>query len=129
MPLIDTWAWVEYFLGSAVGARIRPLVEGPDVATSVLSLAELADMHVRGERPGLDEKIAFIKSRGRVLSPSPRAALEAARVKESQRRKGHPMGLADALIYETAREHGLAVVTGDEGFTGLAGVEFVNAKR
>ena len=126
MPLIDTWAWTEYFLGSPMGAKGRQSIEGPDVATSILSIAELADLHARDARPGLEEKIAFIRSRGPVLEVSQRAAQQAGFVKWSQRRNGHGMGLADAMIYETAREHGLRVVTGDEGFKGLPDVDFLS---
>ena len=129
MPLIDTWAWTEYFLGTAAGAKVRPVIEGPDVATSIMSIAELTDSHARDPRPGLEDKLAFIRSRGPILDVSQRAAVEAATVKWSQRRKGHGMGLADALVYATAREHGLNVLTGDEGFTGLPGVDLFAAKR
>lgn len=128
MPLIDTWAWVEYFQGSPAGARIRPLIEGPDVSTSVLTIAELADIYEREGRPGLEERIAFIRSRGPILAMTHRAAREAGATKWRQRKDGHPLGLADAVIYETARENGLEVVTGDEGFIGLDGVKFVEGK-
>lgn len=128
VPVIDTWAWVEYFLGTAAGAQARSFIEGPDVATSVLTLAELADLHSRDRRPGLEERVAFIRSRGPILEPSHRAAQEAGRLKWAQRKRGHEMGLVDAIIYETAREHGLAVVTGDPGFNGLPGLEAIKTK-
>lgn len=127
-PLVDTWAWVEYFQGSPAGARVRPVVEGPDAATSVLSLAELADLHARDRRPGLEARVTFIRSRGPVLEVSQRAAQQSGATKWQQRSKGHPMGLADAVIYETAREHGLELITGDKGFKGLAGVRFLDAR-
>ncbi|MFO1533430.1 MAG: PIN domain-containing protein [Thermoplasmatota archaeon] len=126
---MDTWAWVEYFQGSPAGAQARKVIEGGQVATSILTLAELADLHERAGRPGLEERTQFIASRGPVLDVSPTAALRAGATKWAQRAKRHPMGLADAMIYETAREHGLELITGDAGFRGLPGVRLIEARR
>jgi len=129
MPLIDAWAWVEYFRGTPVGARIRPYVEGGQPATCILSIAELADLHARDGRPGLPERLAFIAGRGPILDVTSQAAVRAGATKWAQRSAGHPMGLGDALIYEVARDEGLDVVTGDPGFVGLDGVRFIATER
>jgi predicted nucleic acid-binding protein len=129
MPLLDTWVWLEYFGGSPSAARLRAIVEGPEVATSVITLAELADVYERdGRSKVVDERIQFIRSRGAVLPVPEDAARRAGKTKWAQRKKGHPLGLADAMIYETARETGLTFVSGDVGFKGLVGVQLVNAQ-
>lgn len=129
LPLLDTWAWLEYFAGSSADARLRSSIEGPDVSTSILTLAELSDVYERDGRTSVvHERIAFIRSRGAVLDLSSEAAVGAAGTKWRQRRAGHDMGIVDAMIYETAREHGLELVTGDEGFKGLDGVRMISAK-
>ena len=129
MPVLDTWVWLEYFGGSAAVAGVKSAVEGPDVATCVLTLAELSDVYGRDGRAAvLDDRIHFIHSRGPVLPVSEHGARKAGATKWNQRKRGHPLGLADAIIYETAREHGLELVTGDEGFKGLDGVRMVSAK-
>ncbi len=128
MALIDTWGWVEYFQGSEAGAEFVPDIEGPDVATCALTFAELADLHARDGLPDLDARLAFIRSRGPVFAVSEAAARRAGATKWSQRRKRHDLGLLDAMIYETARENGLELVTGDKGFKGLPGVRFLGAR-
>ncbi|MEK6975351.1 MAG: PIN domain-containing protein [Candidatus Thermoplasmatota archaeon] len=128
MPLLDTWVWAAYFQGGPLAERLVPLVEGPGVATSILTLAELADIHERSTTPRLAENAAFIASRGPVLEISPQAALRAGGTKWRQRRARREMGIADAIIYETAREHGLELVTGDSGFKGLEGVRLISTK-
>lgn len=125
MPLFDTWAWVEYFQGSPEGAMLRPLIEKREVATCILSFAELSDLHARAARPGLEDRLLFIASRGPVHEVSHTAATRAGATKWSQRRNGHALGLGDAVIYEVAREHGLEIITGDPGFRGLPGVRLV----
>lgn len=121
--LLDTWAWIEYFRGT--DQRLRRRIEYQDHATSVLTLAELSDRHHRSRWRGYDARAQFIEGTSRILEVSSTAASAAGRTKWSQRKRGHRMGLADAIIYETAREHGLTVLTGDPGFEGLKGVEFL----
>lgn len=121
------WAWAEYFKGRA-GEHLVALVEGPAVATCVLTLGELAELHERGGEPGLEDHVAFIGSRGRILTVTEEAAVRAGRTKWAQRHAGHDMGIVDAMIYETARANGLEVVTGDEGFKGLEGVRMIAVK-
>jgi predicted nucleic acid-binding protein len=104
------------------------MVEGKDVHTSVLTLAEISDVYVRDGLPQLEERIRFIRSRGPILGISPAIAQRAASTKWMQRRSGKPLGLADALIYETANERGLELVTGDEGFQGLPGIQFIESR-
>lgn len=128
MPLLDTWVWAAYFQGGAQAQRLMAIVEGPDIHTSILTLAELADVHERSKTPKLEDNAAFIAGRGPVLEVTHDIALRAGRTKWQQRRAGHHMGIADAIIYETAREHGLELVTGDEGFKGLDGVRMVSSK-
>lgn len=128
LPLLDTWVWAAYFQGGAAAQRLVPIVEGPDVATSMLTLGELADLHERASEPGLDDHVAFIAARGPILELTKTGAMRAGSTKWRQRRAGHEMGLVDAMIYETAREHGLELVTGDQGFRGLDGVRMVSAR-
>lgn len=126
MLLLDTWAWVEYFKGTAHGARVGEVLAREDtVATSILTVAELGDLHFRDGRPALEERISFIASRGRLLEVTRAVAEKAGRTKWAQRRRKRAMGLGDAIIYETAQAEGLTVLTGDPGFKGLPGVEFL----
>lgn len=129
MPLLDTWVWTAYFQGGPQAERLAAIVEGPDVATCMLTLAELSDIHERAGVKGLEENAGFIADRGPILEVTRHVAIRAGRTKWRQRRAGRGMGLADAIIYETAREHGLELVTGDEGFAGLDGVRMVATKK
>jgi predicted nucleic acid-binding protein len=124
--LLDTWAWVEYFDGTPAGARVQRILESATVATSILSVAELSDLYTRRKSPTLDEKVEFVRGSGQLLDLDLRAVSKAGLTKWTQRARKHPMGLGNAVIYETARANGLTVVTGDPGFKGLPGVEFLD---
>lgn len=127
MHLLDTWAWMAYFRGSSEGRRVQQLIDGGDTATSVVTLAELSDVFRREKRRDGDRRLAFVASTSRILDLTLPVAMAAGATKWDQRDRGAPMGMADALIYETARAQGLVVLTGDEGFRGLPDVEFLAA--
>ncbi|MGQ0535714.1 MAG: PIN domain-containing protein [Methanobacteriota archaeon] len=125
MYVLDSWVWMEYFRGTEKGARFRRLVESEEHATSVVTLAEIADHYARHGLPS-HERLTYIGAVSAVLPVTLDVCDEAGRTKWKQRARGVPMGLLDAMIYETARGHDLVLLTGDEDFRGLAGVEFVS---
>lgn len=126
--LLDTWAWVSYFDGSKAGAKVKDILDAAEVATSIVSVAELSDLHARTKAPELDERLEFMRSCGRILEVNLEVAKKAGETKWAQRARKRPMGIGDALIYETAKTHGLTVLTGDAGFEGLPGVEFMDGQ-
>ena len=40
----------------------------------------------------------------------------------------YKMGLADAIVYATAQEHGATLITGDPGFKGKKGVLYIGPR-
>jgi predicted nucleic acid-binding protein len=125
VQLLDTWAWVAYFGNEPEAPQVEERLQAGEVATSLLTIAELSDIYHREGLGSLEERLAFIASRGPLLDPDAAILLAAGEVKWAQRGRGAAMGLVDAAIYATARAHGLTVLTGDEGFQGLEGVEFL----
>jgi predicted nucleic acid-binding protein len=59
------------------------------------------------------------------LAPDPPLLREAARLLHDERRGGRRLSLVDAVGYAHARRLGVAFVTGEPVFRGLAGVEFL----
>jgi predicted nucleic acid-binding protein len=123
--LLDTWAWVAYFQGTSVGKLVKPFADSAEHATSIVTVAELSDVHHSGRGGDLSRQVAFVRTKTRILPLTPAIAEAAGATKWRQRARGRAMGLADALIYETARAHDLVVLTGDPGFAGLDGVEMI----
>ncbi|MBI4393675.1 MAG: PIN domain-containing protein [Euryarchaeota archaeon] len=122
--LIDTWCWVEY-LGGEVRV-LKPILEGRKHYSSLLTLAEVSDVVRRSGHDDSDRCIDFIAMHSTILDPDPMIADAAGRTRAAQRKRKRDMGLMDALIYETAQANELVLLTGDEDFKGLDGVEFVD---
>lgn len=107
---IDSWAWIEFFRGTAAGKRAAQYIEGDgEVLVSAINVAEVLGYVLR---EGQDEKyVRFVKERAFVVPVSEDLAEEGARLKFA-----HRMGLADALVLASARASDAKVVTGDPDF-------------
>jgi len=62
MPyIVDTYAWVEYFRGTAKGKGIRSKIESEDNITPTIVLAELKRKFTEWRRPDFADKLEFIR--------------------------------------------------------------------
>lgn len=121
MRLVDTSAWSEFLVGSALGASLAP--ELPDRAqwlVPTLVQFELAKWLTReiGEDKA-DRVIAFTETCV-VAELDTATALAAAELCARYR-----LATADAIIYATALAHKADLLTCDRHFENLPGVRFV----
>jgi predicted nucleic acid-binding protein len=124
--LIDTYAWIEYFLGSSEGIKVKEIIETRVINTSIISIAELSDKYLRENLSNVwNERYAFIINKAKILPISLDVAKNSGMRKKELRKINSNMGLADALIYETALHHNLTIVTGDPHFKTSENVFFL----
>jgi predicted nucleic acid-binding protein len=129
--VIDTYAWVEYLLGSRVGRTAKEFIEAGDSSTPSVVLAELARWYLREIEAGRrtnNEMREHLEYVGNITSIVPLDAILARESGEldflmKKRARGWP--LADSIIYATAKARDAKVVTGDPHFKGLEEVEFL----
>ena len=129
--VIDTFAWVEYLLGSKAGARAKVYIESPGAITPSVVLLELTKWHLReieeGRRREADmrEQLSFVATSTEVVALDSALARSAGELDflMKKRIKGWP--LADSIIFATAKSRSATVVTGDPHFDGLEGVHFL----
>ncbi|HET6234019.1 MAG TPA: type II toxin-antitoxin system VapC family toxin [Acetobacteraceae bacterium] len=121
MRLVDTSAWIEWLIGSPVGATVAAdLPQREQWLVPTIVQHELAKWLTRqaGEDKA-DRVIAFTETC--VIADLDTAiALSAADL--SVRRK---LATADAIVYATALAHGADLLTCDRHFDGLRDVYFV----
>ncbi len=116
--VLDTWAWVEYWKGND---RVRDIIEGPDhKITSMMTIAEL-ERSYGDDKERMDLMVAKIRLRSRLVPVD----LDIARAGGGVRRSMKEGGIADAIIYATARKNHAKVLTGDPHFRKLSEVIFV----
>lgn len=112
--LLDSYAWIEYFLGSELGLEVRDILEkeGNKCFTSALSVSEVT---VKFKKLGLDFDKAFnsMKKLSTILSVNENTAFEAGKLYVEKRKAVKDIGMVDIVIITQAREGNLKIVTGD----------------
>jgi predicted nucleic acid-binding protein len=126
--VIDAYAWIELFIGSEKGRRVKEIVESADeVYTPDTVLAEIARKYVRegADDKTVDARLETIIAASRVASVDAKVALEAAKcylelVDSARKSKLNLPSLFDAIVLATGRTLKSKIVTGDEHFRTIA---------
>jgi len=120
--VIDSYAWLEYFMGTPAGEKVREIVDSPDHErlTPSICIAEVYAKSLRVE--GLEKaelRRGFIRSRSAIVSLTEELAVEAAKIDVEVKKMVDGWGLADSIVLATTRKRKAKVITGDEHFKGL----------
>ena len=113
--VIDSFAWIEYFLGSKRGEKVKEIIENNTSVTPTIVIAELSAKYST-EGKDFSDKLKFIKFNTNIIGLNDDIAEFAGRIKTSQRKKKKDFGMADSIIYATAIKLSAKVVTGDPHF-------------
>lgn len=122
--VIDSYAWLEYFMGTKVGERVKEIIENSEEKiTPTICLAEVYAKTLKVEDQQLAEKQkAFIKEKSAIVFLDEMIAVEAAKVLVNNKKEIDGWGMADSIVYATAIVKKADVVTGDEHFRKLKNV-------
>lgn len=123
--LVDSWAWIEYFKGSAAGRKVKELIENsPEkVIVSTVNIAEVYNSFLRDypdDKRYAEASKKAMKQRSYVYDVDETIAVESAKIKHEKK-----WGLGDSIIYATAKREGAKVLTGDPHFKDLNDVIFL----
>jgi predicted nucleic acid-binding protein len=113
--VIDSYAWIEYFIGSDAGNKAKEYVEGSGALTPTIVIAELSDKYSR-EKQDFDDDLLFIKSRSQIIALDEEIAALAGRLNSLMKKEVGGWGMADSIVLATAKKHNANVITGDEHF-------------
>jgi len=122
--LFDTSAWIEYFKGTEKGQMVSNLIKNKSIYTCPITLAEISNWsHKNSEGPA--QRINIIKSFSSVLELNEQILVLSGRFYAEQRKRNGKISLIDAIIYTTAKIHGLVLLTADGDFENLSSVDFL----
>jgi len=132
--VFDSYAWIEYFLGSKLGEKVLELIERAElIYTPTVVLLEIANKYFREgfSREDVEERINAIMRQSLVVPVESDVLLligEAQRTlndnTRKQRLRSKP-SMVDYYVYALAIKIGAKIVTGDKHFKGLSGVIFL----
>ena len=123
MILIDSYGWIEYFAEGPLASRYAPYVERSNESNTVTPTIVVFEVYRRLKREKGEEKAleAYAQiSRTKVIELDAHRALAAADVSLKT-----GLGMADSIVYSTARDYGAELVTSDQHMKGLEGVKFI----
>ena len=126
--VIDSYAWLEYFMGTVAGERVRRIIDSieDEKLTPAICVAEIYAKTLRVEGTEKAElQRAFIKSRSAIVSLTEQIAVEAAKLDVEMKKKVSGWGLADSTVLGTARRKRAKVLTGDQHFLNMPETEFI----
>jgi len=114
--LLDSFAWIEYFMGTEEGKRVKEVVETEvQLYTSPIIIAEIFSKSLRTDGRA-EERRNFIVKRCAVIPIDEQIAVEAAKIHAEAKKTMQDFGLADAFVLASARFKGVRVLTGDPHF-------------
>jgi len=118
--LVDTCGWIEWLVDGPLVERYRPYLEQPGVLVVPTSLQFELYKWVRRERSeAMALEVVGLTETGRVVPLTTPIALFAADLALE-----HGLSFADSIIYATARQNGVPLVTSDSHFEGLPEVDY-----
>jgi predicted nucleic acid-binding protein len=114
--LLDSFAWIEYFIGTQKGEEVKKLVDDDiQLYTSPIVIAEIYSKSLRTDG-NAEVRKDFIIKRCALIIIDENIAVEAAKIHAENKIKTPDFGLADAFILASARNKRLNVLTGDPHF-------------
>ena len=121
MRLVDTSAWIEWLIGSPTGSAVAARLPSPDewLVPTIVQL-ELIKWLARERGDDTADRVLAFTQTCQVAALDTKTAVSAAEFCRQ-----HRLATADAIIYATARSHGVDLLTCDAHFEGLADVLFI----
>jgi predicted nucleic acid-binding protein len=120
--VVDTFAWVEYLIGSRRGGAVKEYVEGGKAATPTIAILELAKWFHREMEAGrrtieeMNRAVEFAKTTTLIVDLDEPMARKAGETDFLMKKKIQNWPVADSIVYATATTANAKVVTGDPHF-------------
>ncbi len=118
--VFDTYAWIEYLIGSSIGKKVEIYLEDKDNEIFTPSIVFL-ELSCKAAKEKWDfKKISdFIKMHSRAIGLGEEVIEKCGELYSDLKKKNKRFGLVDAVILTTSLKLDAKVLTGDEHFRGL----------
>ena len=127
MPyILDSHAWVEYFIGSHKGEMLKKLFldEKHRFVTVECCLAELQGWALKNKQD-FDSLFRIIRANSTIVPITEHDWIDAGKERFEQRKTQKDFGLIDAVILIKQQQCSGFIVTGDNHFNGKKNIVFI----
>lgn len=117
--VFDTYAWIEYFLGSKKGMVVKNYLENEKIITPLIVLLELS---YKADKENWDFKkyLNFIKVKSEIIGMNENFILSFGGIYNNIKKQVRGISLADIIVLNTAILNDAKVLTGDKHFLNVS---------
>ncbi len=125
--IIDSYAWVEYFIGSKKGEILKKLLsdEENNFFTIECCLAELRGWSIRNNQ-NFRELLEIVRANSLILKISEADWISAGEEGYNQKRIQRDFGLIDSTLLIKQKELHCKIITGDQHFKNMKNIVFIS---
>ena len=122
----DSYAWVEYFIGSNKGEILKKLFlnEKNNFLTIECCLAEIKGWALKNNK-SFDDLFTIIRANSNILTLTEHNWIDSGEERFEQRKVQRDFGLIDAVILVKQKELNCMLITGDKHFKNMPNVIFL----
>jgi predicted nucleic acid-binding protein len=125
--VMDSYAWIELFLGSEKGKKVIEIVSSADeVITPDLVLAEIGRKYIRegANEKEVKNRLKFIEENSIVVCLDADISIEGGKaylelLEKSKKESKNKPALTDSILLALARKYSAKIVSGDKIFEGM----------
>ena len=124
--ILDTYAWIEYTIGSNKGIIVKGLIDNQrnNFLTLECSIAELKEWCIK-ENKSFENILFVVRNYSSIVQIKLNNWIEAAIIKHEKRKIVKDFGLMDALLLAKQKELKCRIITGDKHFRNEKDVIFL----
>ena len=125
--IIDSYTWIEYFIGSSKGETLRKLFmdERNRFTTLECCLAEIMGWSLKNNQD-FAWLFTIVRSNSDILQITEHDWIDAGKERHEQRKHQKDFGLIDSVILVKQKEFNCKVISGDKHFKNLPNVVFLD---
>lgn len=127
--IVDSYAWVEYLLGSPKGQEVAKLMaeQNREFITIICCLAEINCWALRNNQ-NFSQIYNIIRANSSIVDISEHEWIDAGKERHMQREKQPDFGLIDAVLLVKQKALGAKILSGDRHFKDIRNTIFLSNK-
>lgn len=116
--LIDSYAWIEFFIGSDKGKKVGKILEDEKNFTSIVSVAEIVEWCLKNGKD-VEYFTNVMKNYSVILNLNEHICKFSGRINFERKKKVGGWGMIDLFILATALMYDMQILTGDNHFSDI----------
>ena len=115
--VIDAYGWVEYFIGSNKGNKVKEIIENlnNEIITSIITITEVISISIRENRD-YEKAYSLILNLSKTYNYNEDFTKDVGLLHAQIRKNIKDFGLADSFVLMTAKKLNAKILTGDPHF-------------